>query len=334
VRRPRRKRKSYSRVHRPVLPTVTVPPSSAPPLTGSSSSSLSNSTSPSRTSLPSLWKQFNHTGEQRPLRSSRSRGSIPRYARSGTQSPATGGNGTRPTPESPRPIEQDLSSANLADVYADFDPAMPRGSDDAEGLPPDSGGGLKGFVDHFKSVVSQIRQETEEALDLTNSSGNYDLPPRNSSSNPSPYSARPFSDTDEDPFNPYVEYDRCSHLTQPDEHVPSVGGFVRRMPTIESLGSREMGSTNHYGDPSRSSNHAASRPPTRTNTSSSSSHTNSLYTNVSHHLVAVDEQGNAGVTEMGELVRRESEDSEGGISISYHTAASTPTPVSPPAYRS
>lgn len=146
---------------------------------------------------------------------------------------------------------------------------------------------LTGFVDRFRSLISQITQETEEALDIARSDGT--TSPNESRSNaPSPEERPPLYTPDpERPAGLYDNYESYDHQRSndrnvfnlppvppalgynefglpypPDENVRFLNGLIRRMPTIESMGSNEIGS---LGASSRAngSMHTSSRPPTR-----------------------------------------------------------------------
>ncbi len=122
---------------------------------------------------------------------------------------------------------------------------------------------LHSFVDRFRTLVSQLSQEADEAVNYARrDSAEY------SSSAPStshtltswvgaaPLSSPPASYTSHsatssmssDPYQHFIDplshphpgYDEFGRPYPPDEHVSFLGGYVRRMPTIESLGSREF----------------------------------------------------------------------------------------------
>ncbi|KAK1229714.1 hypothetical protein PQX77_007208 [Marasmius sp. AFHP31] len=134
---------------------------------------------------------------------------------------------------------------------------------------------LHNFVDRFRTLVSQITRETEDALEYARSE---------------PYVTEREVESDDDesdegypqwyyPHTPMpppaaMGFDEFGRSTPypPDEHIRILNQFVRRMPTIESLGSRELASiTSSMGrtDGERMTNmsmHTLSRPPTRTMT--------------------------------------------------------------------
>ena len=150
---------------------------------------------------------------------------------------------------------------------------------------PESGNehDLNGFVDHFQLVVSQITQETDEALDLVHS----EHPPSPENISVIPIRDLPPSYDEEDlddfddthvghshtngnnmfnlpPVPPTLGYNEFGLPYPPDQNVRVLNGYIRRMPTIESMGSGEVASSI-----CTSSNHAGesiltySRPPTR-----------------------------------------------------------------------
>jgi hypothetical protein len=134
-------------------------------------------------------------------------------------------------------------------------------------------------VDRFQPIASQIVQETDQALDLA---------PSNHSPTPETTSGIPTRDLppsykeDWDDFNdarvglvhnnifnlppvfPALGYNEFGIPYPPDQNVRVLNGYIRRMPTIESMGSGEVGSS-----VGASSNRAvdsilnSSRPPTR-----------------------------------------------------------------------
>jgi hypothetical protein len=147
-----------------------------------------------------------------------------------------------------------------------------------------------GFVDRFRALISQITRETDLGIEFArHDSMLYD---ENSSL------CMP-------PVPPAVGYDEFGRPYPPEEHVSFLNGYIRRMPTIESMGSREMGSmTISTGlTQSRRSTATFSQPPTRSNTFSSSAGSQLLSGDSS--LVACEIPTALGRTnEMGELVDR------------------------------
>ncbi|KAH8834302.1 hypothetical protein DL96DRAFT_1580140, partial [Flagelloscypha sp. PMI_526] len=106
-----------------------------------------------------------------------------------------------------------------------------QGSSFSAGDPASSSAGsmddreLHGFVNKFRSVVSQIAREAEEAIEITESGS---------------------TGPDSNSFNMEPQLPSASigynEFGGAEKSVRIVNGFVRRMPTIESIGSRELGS--------------------------------------------------------------------------------------------
>ena len=160
-----------------------------------------------------------------------------------------------------------------------------------------------GFVDRFRSLLSQITRETEDALELARSDG-APSPENNNNSRdreimtptdlPPSYTANPHydhesddelddSDDDDDvyesrtrtrnnensnvfnlpPIPPTLGYNEFGLPYPPDENVRVLNGVIRRMPTIESMGSGEITSFGGSSYRPNGSQHTNSRPPTR-----------------------------------------------------------------------
>ncbi|KAG6910365.1 hypothetical protein DXG01_011080 [Tephrocybe rancida] len=161
---------------------------------------------------------------------------------------------------------------------------------------------LDDYHEHFRALVCQITRETEEALalavtDPVNADADADV------------DASPPTDLYLSRIPPAVGYDEFGRPYPADEHVPILNGYVRRMPTIESMGSREMGSmassVMSHGDTVTTSIRSVpiSRPPTRANTLESnfgsrpsSSRSNSIAAGAEILL------GTGRTSEVGELV--------------------------------
>ena len=132
-------------------------------------------------------------------------------------------------------------------------------------------------VDLFQPTASQITQETDQALDLAHSNDS----PSHENTNDIPTRDVPplytedwddFNDVRNDGYNmfnlppvfPSLGYNEFGLPYPPDQNVRVLNGYIRRMPTIESMGSGEVGSSTRA-----SSNRAlesiisSSRPPTR-----------------------------------------------------------------------
>ncbi|KIM39846.1 hypothetical protein M413DRAFT_446765 [Hebeloma cylindrosporum] len=128
-----------------------------------------------------------------------------------------------------------------------------------------------GFVDRFRSLISQITRETEEGLafarsddtsssqDTAGSSLRRDSP---NSDQEDPHHQYNYHDDEDDFYAARVLSEGDYHQPYPaDEHVRMMNAYVRRMPTIESMGSREMKSS--LGASSLNTNRDRNRPPTR-----------------------------------------------------------------------
>jgi hypothetical protein len=117
------------------------------------------------------------------------------------------------------------------------------------------------FVDRYRTLINQVSQEIDHSLEIVQRDGTLE-------------DHRLSSHTlTEQELERLLRSDEFGRVRVPEDHVMVLGGYIRRMPTIESLGSREMGSiassahrnetfiSNHSG-----SGHNHSRPSTRANT--------------------------------------------------------------------
>ncbi|TFK48217.1 hypothetical protein OE88DRAFT_559700 [Heliocybe sulcata] len=108
------------------------------------------------------------------------------------------------------------------------------------------------FVDRFRSLVDQVSRETEEGMEYARRP---DYP-----FDPAALNQRIVNlddDSDDDEEEEDSESGTDGRSMTPEDYVAMLGGYVRRMPTIESLSSREvMSLANSRGGQS-------SRPPTR-----------------------------------------------------------------------
>ncbi|KAG5726702.1 hypothetical protein E4T56_gene3944 [Termitomyces sp. T112] len=180
---------------------------------------------------------------------------------------------------------------------------------------------LDGYHEHFRELVSKITRETEEALALQTA--------ETADVNPDTHTIDFYR-----PRIPFtIGYDEFGCPYRPDEHVPIMNNFVRRMPTIESMGSREVASSIYSrNDTMRTSVQSSllvSRPLTRADTvdntfgSRHSSFTNNITPGAETLLRS---------TEVGELVDKSSRvtsttsssssSSSPSTMLSYHTATS------------
>ncbi|THH12430.1 hypothetical protein EW146_g7705 [Bondarzewia mesenterica] len=110
---------------------------------------------------------------------------------------------------------------------------------------------LQGFADRFRSLVSQVTRDIEQGLRLGPDAEDIPVMP-------------PIHNV-LDTHQSYMTFDEFGRPVPSDERIPVLGGFIKRMPTIDSVGSRERGSwTGRLGPGERSTTTSiASRPPTR-----------------------------------------------------------------------
>jgi hypothetical protein len=134
---------------------------------------------------------------------------------------------------------------------------------------PDAGHGLaeadlQSFADRFRSLVGQVSQEIQAGMRLS----------------PSPESISPGSVTPPlhrvlDTHQPYMSLNEFG-LPIANENIAVFGRPVRRMPTIESVGSHEAGSMHAHSPGATSIMTMSSRPPTRQTTHSHNSRASPL----------------------------------------------------------
>ncbi|KAG6853842.1 hypothetical protein C0991_000836 [Blastosporella zonata] len=156
-----------------------------------------------------------------------------------------------------------LSSNHLSSptsVYSDEDTEVNNHNQPPVNNPENHEMAMDDYHEHFRHLVSQITRETEEALALATT----EAPDAD---------ALLTTDYQLSRIPPAIGYDEFGRPYPADEHVPILNGYVRRMPTIESMGSREMGSLTSsvlsHSDTMTTSMRSSlpiSRPPTRTNT--------------------------------------------------------------------
>ena len=231
--------------------------------------------------------------DRRSLRSTRSRtGSLPNSSSNGNSSEgdaATLHDGTK------------FSSSPSSSIGTPISSTQEFGGQDTD----------IGFMDRFKSLVNQVSREIDDGLDAVRREITESSPP---SSYHDPTKGLSPEALDR-PGNIYDEFG--SRVETPDEHVRVLGGYIRRMPTIESLGSREMGSmaSSTHRDVFLGSVQTNSHPPTRTNTLGGSvpSRSNSMTSSTVHSPVSA--PGGA------ETV---------GVNASSHYVAGVPRVESPP----
>jgi hypothetical protein len=160
------------------------------------------------------------------------------------------------------------------------------------------GGEFEGFADRFRAVVDRVSRELEDARNLENE--------------PSPPPSTPPLHHVLDTHMPYMSIDEFGREVLTEEPVPMFGGVIRRMPTIDSVGSRELTSLRSAtlvsaagGAPSIApSSSTSSRPPTRGtmvsfNDAASNSHASASATSSRSNSIHRPRMP----SELGELVR-------------------------------
>lgn len=116
-------------------------------------------------------------------------------------------------------------------------------------------GGMQGFADRFRELVNRVSRELEESRIVED---NTDLRSRT-----------PPLHHVLDTHTPYMSIDEFGRAVPSEEPIAMLGGVIRRMPTIESVGSRELGSLRSTavlcgaGSQSGATSSASTRPPTR-----------------------------------------------------------------------
>lgn len=183
-----------------------------------------------------------------------------------------------------RPPQAVYSSVPAASPSTVTFPQHPHHSFDPATYPADQD--LTAFAHQFRHLVNQVTRQTHAGMDL---SGNDDEFDDMRFRTPSPPTT---------PRPPGLE-DR--------DYFPYMGQIIHRMPTIESLGSREPRSptlSSTFGDRSV---HTPSRPPTRSNTLSMASNSNppsrSNSLTASIALTPIEGPSNGGLNDAGEVSR-------------------------------
>lgn len=167
-------------------------------------------------------------------------------------------------------------------------------------------------MDRFRSIVSQITRETDQAVAFA----------RSDNSSDSSSSSQPLNDQTHEfyppPIPPSIGYNEFGQPYPPEESVPMLNGFIRRMPTIESMGSREVASTARGSSVysgsivDRLAGTSNSRPPTRISLcppgSDPPSRSNSLSKRASDIIGSINGTGTSAnatgnTSEVGELIR-------------------------------
>lgn len=160
----------------------------------------------------------------------------------------------------PRSVESSSSpSRSLRHTKSTRDLQVGDGSSRRAALASNVGEGeLEGFADRFRTLVDRVSLELEEARNLENG----------------PAPRTPPLHHVLDTHTPYMSIDEFGREVHTEEPVGMLGGVIRRMPTIESVGSRELASLRStmlvsacgggVGAPSIApSSSTSSRPPTR-----------------------------------------------------------------------
>ncbi|KAI0946294.1 hypothetical protein AcV7_010309 [Taiwanofungus camphoratus] len=225
--------------------------------------------------------------------------------------------------DSPSPDKQDEYNKygrqvrRIPGAYTSIPPQSPSQANHPKGSSHSSSTDreLHGFVDRFRSLLDQITRETEDGIALAQN----DVPG---------LYAHPDGTDDEREQSFAADGDRFSLL----------GRTIHRMPTIESMSSRDVMSLAN-SSMHRVSPHALSRPSTRTNMldqseggqstpRSARSRANSW--DAALALAAPAEQAEGEVSEMGEMASSSASNPSGpsyqgsGSTVSYHTARSFP----------
>ncbi|CAK5272023.1 unnamed protein product [Mycena citricolor] len=194
----------------------------------------------------------------------------------------------------------------------DFDPYAEQ---------PDSADeGLHTFVERLRSLVAQAREDEQE--------------PRLSAQLAEPA------------YRASIGYDEFGRPYPPEEHIRILNSYIRRMPTIESIGSREMTMTagtsvaaSSLYQERISSLHTVSRPPTRamTDRDTHSDGTPSRANSLSFSIAELRAATNAGLTQeglaqLGEVVGRvkRSGSVSTGVSTGTGTFFSSSSPLQTP----
>ena len=220
--------------------------------------------------------------------------------------------------------------ASASTLYSDEDTALEAESNDHTTQPlqdqePNS------FAERFRTLISQISRETEVALEIATPDTVLDVENRGFYMPPVP---------------PAIGYDEFGRPYRPEEQVSFLNRYIRRMPTIESMGSREQGTAaSKENDTSR--RNTFSPPPSRSNTLAVSEYSIESHGPSRGSSLSACENlstGQGRTTEMGELVDKGSEegyDASKGSSaatsgrttsastVSYYTATSFGSAVPP-----
>lgn len=140
----------------------------------------------------------------------------------------------------------------------------------------ESDGDMSRFVDRFRSLISQITLETETSPEVLDGSEIHKGYTSVLKTYPSGFAdvidtsdhTYDFRDDQDNKLNipplpMALGYNEFGLPYPPEESIRVLGGFVRRMPTIESMGSAEMASRSSTAS-HRAGNRAGSHPSTQT----------------------------------------------------------------------
>ncbi|KAJ6554367.1 hypothetical protein B0H19DRAFT_1071770 [Mycena capillaripes] len=221
----------------------------SPPMSGTPLPTATSHDHQQQPSSSTLGSGSRPTTDRRSLRSSRG-SSMHRHSPSGAENLRL----PRMSGDSPR-------SSNDGGLQEEFDPYAnlpPLPAQTAASAPSENDRELYSFVDRFRSLVSQINREAEDGANLGGDGSS-----SSSAAAQSAYLADPA-------FRAVVGYDEFGRPYPPDDHVRILNSYIRRMPTIESIGSREMtagtsvaASSIYQEQRERASLNTLSRPPTR-----------------------------------------------------------------------
>ncbi|KAI0691808.1 hypothetical protein BC835DRAFT_1521174 [Cytidiella melzeri] len=143
------------------------------------------------------------------------------------------------------PIRRGLSGSAYTAVGPSIQPPHHDPLESSESIVHDD---LQIFGDHLSGLMEEVAQETEEGLRLAQND------------RPGYYASFDHDDND-DATSDHQPYGR--EELDDNDYVPVVGRIIQRMPTIESLGSREVTSLASWQQRGDRSVHTLSRPPTR-----------------------------------------------------------------------
>ncbi|KAJ6626008.1 hypothetical protein B0H10DRAFT_569385 [Mycena sp. CBHHK59/15] len=271
--------------------------SSSPPMSGSGSPLPQSHQH--KISVSTLGSNSRQTLERRSLRSSR--GSSMHLYSPSAPDPAR----LPRMNDSPRSSHEGHLQQEEFDPYANIPPLASQTETAGPSQTTESDRELYRFVDRFRSLVSQISREAEEAAYFSTDGGS------SSESGSSPSESTLPTDAAFRAVAPAVGYDEFGRPYPPDDHVRILNSYIRRMPTIESIGSREWTASTSIAASSLyqeqlASLHSLSRPPTRAMTDGASeppSRPGSLSL-AAVELISVMGVTPEGLAELGELVGR------------------------------